>query len=125
MNIDESTIPNPELEAEMVRLARAIFNFVHRTQNPQTIWEYEPIIAAFQDVANDYVNRCDGLHPDLGFELREWATFKAELLSMGPRPEPIGITNGLTQRFVDDYQLVPESIIVQLEIKMLKRKTKK
>src|SRR4051794_569636 len=72
---------NHDLEVALVRIARALYDFVNSEESYEAIADIDPLIGEFQSRADDYVNSTGYLHPDLGLELREWEMFKRELLS--------------------------------------------
>jgi hypothetical protein len=100
--MQKDNLPNIELEIAITRIAR-------------TLYDFDGIMTELQSRANEYVNQTGRLHPDLGLELREWITFKWELLAPDHEERVKEGKSGLTRSFVDDYGKTPEEIISNLE----------
>lgn len=103
------------MEVALVKIARALFDYINSEENHEAIASIDPLVGEFQGRANDYVNATGYLHPDLGLELREWEMFKRDLLSPDyPRRKAEG-KSGIDRPFVDNYGKTPENIIKGLE----------
>lgn len=111
----EQTQPNMELEIAITKIARTLFDFVSSQEDYGIIKSVDGLIAELQSRSNQYVNQTGRLHPDLGFELREWALFKSELLAPDHADRVKEGKSGLTRSFVDNYGKTPEKIISNLE----------
>lgn len=112
----EKTEPrNHDLEVALVKIARALFDFVDSEESYEAIASIDPLIAKFQSRANDYVNATGYLHPDLGLELREWEMFKRDLLSPDHAQRKAEGKSNIDRRFVDNYGKTPKNIIKGLE----------
>lgn len=101
---------NPALEVVLVKIARTLYDYIDVQEDAEAIRDIDPLLGQFQRAANDYVNRTDHLHPDLGLELREWASFKRTLLEQKPNDK-----SSIDRPFVDNYGKTPEEIISNLE----------
>lgn len=110
-----SEAKNLNLEIALVKIARALYEFVSSQESSQAIISVDRLMAELQSRVNNYVNAVGGLHPDLGLELREWATFKAELLAPDHDQQVQTGKSGLTPESVAFYGSVTEAIIVGLE----------
>jgi hypothetical protein len=106
---------NRELEITLIRIARLLYNFVDSQEDSKAIASIDLLLGEFQSLANDYVNRTGRLHDDLGFELREWASFKSELLVPAHEARVTEGKSNIDRRFVDSYRETPEAIISGLE----------
>lgn len=107
--------PNIELEIAITKIARALFDFVSSQDDSVIIKSVDRLLGDLQSRANDYNNQTGRLHPDLGFELREWALFKSELLSPEHEDRVRTGKSSLTPESVEDYGITPEKIISTLE----------
>jgi hypothetical protein len=79
--MQKDNLPNIELEIAITRIARTLYDFVSSQEDYEVIKSVDGIMTELQSRANEYVNQTGRLHPDLGLELREWITFKWELLA--------------------------------------------
>ncbi len=109
---------NLDLEIALTKIARALFDYTKSQDDYTELGRLNPIFDSFVDAANDYCNRTNSLHPDLGLELSEWATFKCELYSPDHPQKVKEGRSTLTKESVDAYGKAPEDIIRELESKL-------
>jgi len=106
---------NYSFEVALVRTARALFDYVELENNPEAIKKIFPILASLEKASNDYVNLTNSLHPDLGLELREWATLKSEFLSPEHSINKSPQSKNIDRDFIDHYGDSADRIIKYLE----------
>lgn len=84
----------------MVKIARALFEYMDSQTDIKQFDRLDPLYEEFERLANDYHNQTGGLHPDLGFQLTTWASFKLEALAPNP-----------SQQFAEGMQAPYETVI--------------
>jgi hypothetical protein len=116
---ENSTTPseavNRDLEVALVRIARVLFDFTKSQDDFNQFARLDPLFDELCRRVDEYHNQTGRLHPDLGLELGEWASFKSELLSPDHDKHVAEGKSNIDRAFVDNYGKTPENIIRGLE----------
>lgn len=80
--INETSHINNDLEIALIKIARAIYEYIGATSSSNQLMKIKGLIRAFQLAANDYHNKTESFHPDIGLELAELADFKEIYLTV-------------------------------------------
>lgn len=99
---------NIELEIALVKIARALFDYMDSQNDISEMDRLDPLYETFRELANNYHNQTGGLHPDLGFQLVEWAALKFEAMEGTAKEAP-------SDKFVAQYRAIVKDIIEYLE----------
>jgi len=78
---EQLTAANINLELALIKIARALFEYIDSQIEPEQLGRLDPVFNEFCELANDYHNQTGMLHPDLAFNLAEWASLKDDLLT--------------------------------------------
>lgn len=103
---------NYQFEVLIVRTARELYDYIYIEEKSDSIQKVQPLLYALLNAANDYYNSTGGLHPDLGLELREWATLKQASIAKSSLTTPQA---DYDHNYIDSYGQSVQNIIEYLE----------
>ncbi|MGH8542056.1 MAG: hypothetical protein ACREX3_00065 [Gammaproteobacteria bacterium] len=113
-NKEHFSTTNVDLEVSLVKIARVLFEYVDSQEQPHEINRVNLIFKDFDRLVADYHNQTERLHPDLCYDLGEWATLKAEVLAMTKEELSLPDQRGLPA-MVQTYHDSVHKIIEELE----------
>lgn len=102
-------------EVLIVRTARELYEFIDAEDDADAIQKIQPLLYALLISSNKYHNETSGLHPDLGLDLREWATLKQSYLRSLTKSNLTDQQVENDRAFIDEYGQSAQKIIAYLE----------
>ena len=101
------------LEQALVKIARVLYDYTASQQDAEEMRRLQPIAVELDKLMVHHFDTTGRLHPDVCYELEEWATLKSELQRLSDKQ--VAAHFAYLPQAVENHQKNAQAILEKLE----------